>query len=335
MKRLFVNKKFIMFYCTILLLVMALNIFNIANNNMSYNVSGKEDTSAAICCSMEAEGNYVRPILDEKYIGENNKFKIYFETSLSDFVIADYWTEGLEIVKYTVNKEIIAFIVLYNGNSEEIRLSLSLSDNHGDCLTSSIFGVNDGYGLLLNDTSFDSAWSEYYTILYNNDVVTEEEYAEIIDDIYHNIGDVEIITENTYSGIIPYGPTKTISGSLKWEDDDGTRRPLRYIKVCLYDTIGNEFIKTTYTSETGEYNFLLPVTKIQAVKVYVYAASNYIEVRNSSGQPYYFAGKELDLLLNDNYTMNWIVKYVSRNRSSFSNCSSSGICFKLLQGNFS
>ena len=122
------------------------------------------------------------------------------ETNLSDFIIDNYWAEGIEVIKHTVNKELITFTVLYNGYSEEIRLSLSVSDENGYSLTSSIFGVNGGYGLLLNDASLDSAWSEYYAILYNNGMVTGEEYAEIIDDIYHNIGDTEITNESSYSG---------------------------------------------------------------------------------------------------------------------------------------
>ena len=83
-----------------------------------------------------------KPILDEKYIDKNNQFKIYLETNLSDFIIDNYWAEGIEVIKHTVNKELITFTVLYNGYSEEIRLSLSVSDENGYSLTSSIFGVN-------------------------------------------------------------------------------------------------------------------------------------------------------------------------------------------------
>lgn len=310
------SKRTIMFTILPILLILTM-ILNMAyfslKNSISVDASANNNENyEAATCTMEAEGNiYVKPKLENDFVKANSNFTISFETNLENYKVSSYETEGINIISQSVNKNIITFTVFYNGESEKVKLTIYIEDENENNVSTSVFGVQVEKGLLLNAVSFENALSQYYHYQFENGEISDEAYQEKLNLIYHCVGEAEIkYNEVVYPSrvddeIVLYGPSKTVSGNLKWKDDFGTTHPLQYNKVCLYDTIGNEIIKTTSTDESGAYRFYLPMTRIQYVRVYVYAAGDDVEVMSADESAYFYMSETLDLVANDEVVLNW------------------------------
>ena len=305
-------KKARMHFVTFLLIIsfiISIFYFPTNNNYTSMILAASDEEVSNFECLMDTEGDYVKPQLESYYINKTDVFELCFKTNMENYTVDNCMVEGVSVLNQSVNGDIITYDVLYNGEENFFSFTACIRNEGGNLFSSSIFGIKVDDGFILDDISFDNAIGRYYTYQLNNDEITEIEYQEKINSLYHEVGESEIKYGEIacQSDIIFYGPTKTVSGYLKWNDDSGVTHPLQYIKVCLYNTIENRVINTTYTSETGAYSFMLPVTRVRSARVDVYAAGKDVEVVTTSGQAYYYSSQTLDLVTNDDVTMNWTV----------------------------
>lgn len=203
------------------------------------------------------EEQKLMPIIDSEYCQEGEKIQVEFDSSTIERYY--YETEGISLTEK--NADLMQFeIVAEEGFG---RVDVYADYGNEEAVKSSIYTYTENGLTYISDVSEDQAWYNYMEAQYNEGLLTKEEWESAYSELSRTFIAKE---ENSAVGLaatpmsVSSSDETTFTGVFRWQLADGTKLPLRRVKVELRDVEKQLFensrcIATTYTNNNGEFTF--------------------------------------------------------------------------------
>lgn len=281
-----------------------------------------------------SEGALLYSTFEKRNYGRNEQITVRFElaATLSACYVACE-ADGFIVVNNITNsssndsgREIYDVVLIYDGTTENPYFSLSIETNMDLIVYAEVFGFLSDFGLFISESSFDAAKEASYYYLVEIGQLTMEEFNELLQQDYSQIG-VEISNTIAQCEIMP--PTNdlgsstlavtntaevtTVSGNLGWYDDNNIRHPMQYNRVEIWDARYFEKLGTVYTNVSGDYSFSFTDSySYRDIYVKIYAGGANSTVKTGNGGDYvYTSGLVLNVKPGDSINIGWDVDMTS------------------------
>lgn len=223
-------------------------------------------------------------------------YSVYSGENIVDFT---YSQNGFNVISVELDKNNESCIVIEIScslNLDECTFNISASLENGQEVVASIFAIKNDYGIFISETSLDNARERYYKYATENDILTEEQAANLFMESYKGTAEESVTVEYTtttmsanVSTMSTEEETRIYCGYLRWLDDNNVSHPLRKVQVEIYKNIGiiPILLDTTNTNDDGYFEFSIPVETDTFLKIFA-GDSNAMVKTGLLGAEYYY-----------------------------------------------
>jgi hypothetical protein len=257
------------------------------------NVVIDDDLYTGDICVLEEETFY--PLFEKKQYANNELITINIESILFDDPVSMAYTlDGFALVcePTYISSNLIEVQMYSQGQEINHKFSITAYFEDNSSITANVYGVLTDRGLFLNGSSYDASWDIYYHLLYDEDLITEDEYIYCLDQV-NNIP----LLENTLatSNITLFGTAETqssatliskVTGTLGWYDDSNIWHPLQFVKLVISDIINLTYSSAIYTNENGYFEYSYSTVSSRLLNVIVYPGGENVMVYTGTGGAY-------------------------------------------------
>ena len=231
-------------------------------------------------------------------LNENVVFS-YSVSSGENIVDFTYSQNGFNVISVELDKDNESRIVIElscTSNLNEYTFNISASLENEQAVAASLFAIKNDYGVFISTVSVDNASERYYKYAIENDILTEEQAANLFMEAYKGTAEESITVEYTttnmstnISTMSTESETRIYCGYLRWLDDNNVSHPLRKVQVEIYKKIGiiPILLDTTNTNDDGYFEFTIPAETDTFLKIFA-GDSNAMVKTGLLGAEYYY-----------------------------------------------
>ena len=258
-----------------------------------------------------------QPVASEAYSESNSDSELFMDSNKTHFLpnenvvfsysvssgenIVDftYSGNGFNIISVELDEDIESRIVVELScisNLDEYTFDIFVSLEDGQEVVASLFAIKNDYGVFISEVSLDNARERCYKYAIENDILTEEQAANLFMESYKGTAEESVTVEYTttnmstnVSTMSAGSETRIYCGYLQWLDDNNVSHPLRKVQVEIYKNIGiiPILLDTTNTNDDGYFEFSIPVETDTFLKIFA-GDSNAMVKTGLLGAEYYY-----------------------------------------------
>lgn len=265
--------------------------------NLCYTVINNKDCFSVLDTEKEHIAGF--KLLDYSVSDESN-IMLNFSSS---YFVGDVYSHSKEINLSILEQKQNSFKVFVTLLSKLQKISFdicSLSNNKINQL--SIYCVRINGLIYISTSSYDDCYDAYYKLFDSNDFSHDME--KYFSSEYSCDTVRKQVTNSTYN---------SISGQLRWLDEEGSYHPCQYMKVSIYDKdpVGSQLLGSVETDWNGNYSFRY--TNDMGIfengyDIYCkfYVGNDYLQVKTNAGADYVYTTEVYNNVpIGDQRTMNF------------------------------
>lgn len=208
----------------------------------------------------------LKVLISKEQYSSTEKIPIAFDnTDVTDYY---YMTDGLTVTE----KDTDGMQFEISAVDEIGSVDVYADYGNGEWIKSSVYTYQNNGTVYVSDISKDRAFYECMEAQYEAGLISMEEWEDAYTEFSHNfiIEDTTALYETTpanpsaninlidASTTATASTSTTVTGTLRWELEDGSKLPLRQTKIDLRDkeTVGSSLIASTYTDSNGKFSFV-------------------------------------------------------------------------------
>lgn len=167
-----------------------------------------------------------------------------------------YESEGFSVVSQSKINNKINVTLKTTGKTEKPVFLLHINLQDGSSVTPHIYGYVHENDVFLSKSSYDDAWSYYLEYLKSEELITEEQAAEMQNEHALEGVLVESYVEEGDAPLTRSSVNTWVKGRLQWRDDDGVLHPLQYVAIDVIDddVAFEDHLGETYTDKDGYFS---------------------------------------------------------------------------------
>lgn len=190
--------------------------------------------------------------------------------------------DGFEVIGYTAVDENHAKITIkYKGEKTETVLNILLPDKE----SLNVYGLRVEDRIYVSTFMLDMCYMNYYMELVNAGEITLDELWQNMSEFTRRHGGVEEWGYG-YDDSEPERVNNTISGTVRWKDDNYNFHPLGYVQVDLINADDNSVIASQYSNPDGSYAFITNVSPALGYSIKLYADNSNVAVKSTGSAVY-------------------------------------------------
>ena len=290
-------KRLISLICIITVMISSLSIVVSADTGTENNVAGntleeEQDIIEADVVCGEKASTYVS--LEKSRYQKDEIITINLTIDdASKCENISFNSNGLEMIEETITEYGRSVGLRFVSSADEGNIDINI-EYSGEEISHSVYAISTDKGIFVSQGSVFNAWDKYFYCGVEEGEYSFEEYNKRMIQYMNETSDTVVENVRESSNPMIKNSTRnsditTISGTIRWVDDNGVAHPLQYNNVVAYDDTYSMILGYGKTSVSGEYSIAFSTDAFSStVCVVVYAGNDEGMVKTMYGTTYQY-----------------------------------------------